>query len=161
MEEGQAQEMTTNNPDYMRQWRKNNPDKVKRNRQRYKNTDRYRQHAREYYADNREAKRVYAKAYRLAHKAQIKASKIKHLYGELDYNLIFEEQNGCCAICGRHQSQLSQSLCVDHDHKTGEIRGLLCSDCNLGLGCFQDSAVNLKYALSYTQRWKKGGKKKK
>ena len=54
------------------------------------------------------------------------------------FNLLFESQGGCCAICGRHQSEFKQSLCIDHCHITGTIRGLLCTDCNRGIGGLQD-----------------------
>ena len=63
------------------------------------------------------------------------------------YDELFDEQNGCCAICGLPES--NHRLCVDHDHKTGKIRGLLCHNCNKGLGHFFDSVENLEVAKSY------------
>lgn len=54
-----------------------------------------------------------------------------------DYNKMFSEQNGCCAMCGKHQSECKQSLHVDHDHQTGEVRGLLCFSCNGKLGWYE------------------------
>jgi len=51
-----------------------------------------------------------------------------------DYNRIFAEQDGCCAICGRHQSEFKRRLHVDHDHVSEKVRGLLCADCNFLLG---------------------------
>lgn len=51
-----------------------------------------------------------------------------------DYNRIFAEQNGVCAICGRHQFEFKRSLAVDHNRETGEVRGLLCFNCNIKLG---------------------------
>lgn len=74
----------------------------------------------------------------------------KHISLE-DYNRIFDAQNGCCAICGRHQSELDKRLSVDHDHETGEVRGLLCHGCNLGLGYFKDSPTRLSNASAYLQ----------
>ena len=50
------------------------------------------------------------------------------------YNEMFEAQGGRCAICDKHQSELKRSLCVDHCHETGAIRGLLCIKCNAGIG---------------------------
>ena len=47
-----------------------------------------------------------------------------------EYDLLYAKQNGYCAICGKHQSQLRTRLAVDHDHSTGKIRGLLCFSCN-------------------------------
>ena len=49
-----------------------------------------------------------------------------------------------CVICG-----LQEKLVVDHDHKTGEIRGLLCNHCNRGLGHFRDDPMLLEFAAQY------------
>lgn len=69
------------------------------------------------------------------------------------YNQMFVDQQGCCAICGIPKSDLSVKLFVDHDHQTGEIRGLLCKQCNFALGNVKDSVVVLKKAIIYlTQR---------
>lgn len=46
------------------------------------------------------------------------------------YDEMFDRQKGCCAICERHQDNFSKRLAVDHNHITGEIRGLLCNYCN-------------------------------
>lgn len=51
-----------------------------------------------------------------------------------DYDKMFVAQNGQCAICQKHQSELKHTLVVDHNHKTGKIRGLLCNRCNTLLG---------------------------
>jgi uncharacterized protein YlaI len=59
------------------------------------------------------------------------------------------KQKGCCAICGKHQTILNKTLNVDHCHKTGKIRGLLCTNCNHGLGKFYDNAEVLKVAINY------------
>lgn len=53
-----------------------------------------------------------------------------------------------CAICWERISKLS----VDHDHATGEVRGLLCSTCNSGLGMFKDSPRLLAAAIIYLDR---------
>ncbi len=56
-----------------------------------------------------------------------------------------------CAICGG--KPLSKRLLdIDHDHKTGKIRGLLCRKCNLGLGLFKDNETSLQTAISYLQK---------
>jgi hypothetical protein len=57
---------------------------------------------------------------------------MKYLYGlkVAEYNRLFSIQNGRCAICGKHQSELKRRLDVDHDHHTDEVRGLLCNCCN-------------------------------
>lgn len=46
------------------------------------------------------------------------------------YEVMLKEQNYRCAICNKHQSHFKRSLHVDHDHKSGKIRGLLCFRCN-------------------------------
>lgn len=55
-----------------------------------------------------------------------------------------------CEICGSEE-QTHKNLVVDHNHNTGEVRGLLCSSCNQGLGHFKDSPYVLKKALDYLQ----------
>lgn len=67
----------------------------------------------------------------------------------VNYNKMFESQSGKCAICSRHQSELSRTLAVDHCHETGRIRSLLCQQCNQGLGNFRDKIESLHGAISY------------
>jgi|DEB0MinimDraft_6_1074348.scaffolds.fasta_scaffold220759_1 hypothetical protein len=80
-----------------------------------------------------------------------KRNKIVKRYGISleDYNFMFERQNGCCAICNTHQSKLNRSLAVDHCHDSGKVRGLLCVNCNIGIGQFKDSVVFLNGAIAY------------
>lgn len=66
-----------------------------------------------------------------------------------DYENMFNEQEGKCAICKRHQSEFKKRLVVDHNHKTGKIRGLLCSPCNRMLGQVGDSFTILRNAIEY------------
>lgn len=66
-----------------------------------------------------------------------------------DYNQMFKEQNGCCAICLKHQSELKTKLNVDHNHLTGEIRKLLCNQCNQALGLVKENKDTLKRMLEY------------
>jgi len=68
-----------------------------------------------------------------------------------DYNKLFVKQNGCCAVCGRHQSEFNKRLTVDHNHLTKKIRGLLCEDCNLGIGRLKDSIEILQKAIQYLE----------
>lgn len=72
-----------------------------------------------------------------------------------EYNVIFDLQNGMCAICGLEldKDALGQErLMVDHDHDTDAIRGLLCRNCNIGLGHFSDDVVKLANAIAYLER---------
>lgn len=51
--------------------------------------------------------------------------------------IMFQAQEGCCAICEEHESNLKRKLAIDHCHETGLVRGLLCSQCNLRLKGFE------------------------
>lgn len=65
-----------------------------------------------------------------------------------DYLQLVKKQNGLCAICGNMPTGRFP-LVVDHDHRTGKVRKLLCTDCNLALGRFQDSVEVLGKAIDY------------
>ena len=54
-----------------------------------------------------------------------------------EYNKLLENQNNKCLICDRDINELAFNLCVDHDHKTGKIRGLICRKCNGALGWYE------------------------
>lgn len=66
-----------------------------------------------------------------------------------EYNFLKVLQGHCCLICGKHESQLKTSLVVDHDHQTEEIRGLLCSPCNVGIGNLEDNPELLRRGAEY------------
>lgn len=66
----------------------------------------------------------------------------------LGYNRRLSKQNGVCAICGEKPDK-DRNLAIDHCHKTKKIRGLLCLNCNLGLGNFKDNLDILASAVSY------------
>ena len=65
--------------------------------------------------------------------------------------MIEAHENGC-AICGYQFGQKVGDMKVDHDHTTGEVRGLLCDMCNRGLGFFRDNPANLHLAINYLAR---------
>jgi Recombination endonuclease VII len=68
------------------------------------------------------------------------------------YKIKLRCQKNRCAICGRPKPKL-----LDHDHKTNRVRGILCVQCNFGLGHFQDSIRVLKKAIRYLKKWRKHG----
>ena len=82
----------------------------------------------------------------------------KRTYGitEADYDAMYFEQEGCCAICGKHQTQDKRRFCVDHCHETGNVRALLCHNCNTALGKFQDNEDLLRRAADYIRSTKTG-----
>ena len=69
-----------------------------------------------------------------------------------DYAKLLVEQNNCCAICGVEATDVKRELSVDHNHETNKIRGLLCGNCNIGLGNFRDSTTLLSVAIEYLER---------
>ncbi len=74
-----------------------------------------------------------------------------------DYIRMAVVQENKCAICGQPETQERggkvKALAVDHDHKTGAVRGLLCSDCNTALGKFRDDQSVLTSAIAYLDRY--------
>jgi len=88
------------------------------------------------------------------------AALIKSRYGlaQKDFADMVDRQQGCCAICLTDLRLRAGSVCrdktvaVDHCHKTGQVRGLLCSMCNTGLGNFADSPARLTAAINYLHR---------
>lgn len=88
-------------------------------------------------------------------------SKLKRLYGITveDYNRMLVEQRGGCAICGstdaKHRKYTRAKVAafsVDHDHKTGNVRGLLCNHCNRAVGLINDNPNVAASMASYLSR---------
>jgi hypothetical protein len=77
--------------------------------------------------------------------------------GVAEYDAKSEEQNGVCAICSQPETAMRRDrilpLSVDHNHRTGAIRGLLCHSCNIGIGSLADSPDRLRSAASYLDKW--------
>src|ERR1700678_1494411 len=76
--------------------------------------------------------------YRKENRPKIKNSVLQNRYGIWleEYNIMFIDQKGCCAICSLPQSNFTRRFAVDHCHLTGKVRGLLCAKCNTALGQF-------------------------
>jgi hypothetical protein len=70
-----------------------------------------------------------------------------------DYLAMKAAQEGKCAICGEEDP--TRELSVDHDHKTGRVRNLLCNRCNFGIGYFRENPAILASAIEYLKRWGK------
>jgi hypothetical protein len=97
-----------------------------------------------------------------------KRSRVRYLrdtYGLTpeQYKDMIKEQDGVCAICGEPEwikvNGKVRRIPIDHCHKTGQVRGLLCSNCNTGLGAFKDNIDIMASAISYLQNatYKKTG----
>ena len=67
------------------------------------------------------------------------------------YEQLLHSQNGGCAICGRTEEPDGRRLAIDHCHTTGEVRGILCNNCNNGLGSFGDNIEGMNKAIDYLQ----------
>lgn len=107
-------------------------------------------------------KLAYKNKYRKAEGYQEKARDgyVRWKYGITweDVLSMYKSQDGKCAICNRDIRLDSGGVknhpdiyCIDHCHETGKVRGLLCHDCNRGLGLFRDSIPNLSKAVEYLE----------
>lgn len=70
------------------------------------------------------------------------------------YTEMFKNQNGRCSICEIPQEELTIALAVDHCHSTGNVRGLLCRNCNLMIGFAKDNKELLSSAIQYLEKYK-------
>ncbi len=93
-----------------------------------------------------ERARDITRRYQRKHREKVNASNRRCRYGLSveDYDHLVRSQRGRCLICGNETT-----LAVDHDHQTGYVRGLLCRQCNSGLGNFKDSPSLLIEAARY------------
>jgi hypothetical protein len=76
-----------------------------------------------------------------------------------EYKRMLDKQNGLCAICGSEGKGgrgITRKLVVDHCHETGTIRGLLCANCNTGIGLLKENKSTLAAAIHYIEESKNG-----
>jgi hypothetical protein len=95
-------------------------------------------------------------AERERHLRKQRSRALQRIYGiTLDeYDTLLERQSGRCAICGTTEpgrGQHPRSFSVDHNHRTGRVRGLLCHLCNTGIGALDDDPVRLRLAANYLE----------
>ena len=107
---------------------------------------------RAYYRAHKQEINERSRAYYHGHKQDIqpilRRGQLKRLYGlsPADYDALLAKQDGVCPICGKPSEE---TLCVDHCHATGTIRGLLCRKCNIALGCYEDDPATMITSLAY------------
>lgn len=104
---------------------------------------------REQYKDNPQKFRDISRANRKANPESITARRARMFRSRYnitleDFVALAEKQENKCAICGS-----VAPLTIDHCHKSGKVRGLLCGNCNRGIGCLKESIDNLKNAIKY------------
>jgi hypothetical protein len=153
--------LNANNRIYGKAHRKENKIYLKTYKETHGDAMRARRHA--YYIAHREGELAKHKAYYLAHAVQLKAyaisyraatrnqkriTSIEKKYGltEAAFRSMLLDQGGGCAVCQRIDWN-SKGPCVDHDHATGRVRGILCSNCNSAAGLLgEDPARAMKLA---------------
>ena len=94
---------------------------------------------------------------KLEHVKKLKiARKLRQRYGitAIQYDEMLKRQRYKCNICGKPHTE-DKRLSVDHDHKSNNVRGLLCGDCNRGIGMFKDNINNLYKAINYLKKYGK------
>jgi len=137
-------------------WVLNNKERVSKQRKEYRenNKEKLSIVKKEYTIKNKVYKSEYDKEYRAKNKDRVRNNLLLREYGiTLDeYNNLFEQQKGCCKICGKHQSVLNKVLAIDHCHVNKNVRGLLCISCNTGLGNFKDNVESLYAAIEYLNK---------
>lgn len=139
--------MAYKNPEDRKNWVSNNRDRVRANYQRW-------------VSNNPEKNKIMRDGINKRRKDKLgpygrKLSELKRVYGLSgeDYQNLVDRSMGRCAICGNFfEPERRSEPCIDHDHVTGEVRGLLCVYCNRGLGQFRDDPFILKNAIVYLQK---------
>jgi hypothetical protein len=81
----------------------------------------------------------------------VRANQAKKFNTTIEHLNNLFENNSVCQICKTIDSR--RALCIDHNHTTGEVRGLLCDNCNRALGFFKDSIDNLNNAVKYLKEY--------
>jgi hypothetical protein len=124
-------------PDYLRLWRQTKQSKEKRA-----------QYLKQWYEANKEYVSIESKKQRTNNPKRYR-ERVWQRHGIVefsyeDYLVLLKAQNNQCKICLNETS-----LDVDHDHRTGVVRGLLCKACNKALGFFQDDHGLLEKAIEY------------
>lgn len=147
MKRNRQAEWCRNNPERRRTIRRRSylkcKEKEKAQEARAANPERSRTACRKWYAENPEKAR-----------ALMRKGSLRRRYGltPTEYDEMSAAQGGACAICSGNRSARKCQLAVDHCHDTNVIRGLLCTNCNAGLGYFADSPKLLMAAIQYLAR---------
>jgi hypothetical protein len=113
---------------------------------------------RQWNSQNREKARANLKRCKARNPDSYESSRLKHYFGiTLDqYRAMMESQGGVCAVCKRPEDTLTargkvKKMAVDHCHKTGRVRGLLCQRCNNAIGYAREDAGIIRSILQYLE----------
>lgn len=109
-------------------------------------TEKIKSRERAYYLANRDKKLAYQKDWVAKNRDKTAVHKMKYNYGisKEEFDILVQEQGGKCKIC-----ETLGELHIDHDHRSGNIRGLLCGNCNRGIGMFKDNTTLMAKAIEY------------
>jgi Recombination endonuclease VII len=168
--------------EYQAVWRANNRDRIRANARRFwrkhkerlllqkRNDPKVKEYQRKYVQEHKEEHNARGRDWKRKNKDKVnalarqyyskhpqyfsakrRAQRLRTSYGlsVAEFDALVEKQNKCCAICEKEFERTPQ---VDHDHKTGKVRGLLCIKCNRALGLFADDSNVLKNAITYLEK---------
>ena len=154
-------------------WRTKNKIKLTKKKKIFyqKNKDKILAQKKDHYNKNREKVLEQCKKYREGNKKIMRKRKSKYYFNNKDkikdytlrkyydisledYKKILKKQNDRCAICERPSKYHKKDFFVDHNHKTGKVRGLLCTKCNFALGQFDEDIKILNNAIKYLRKYK-------
>lgn len=118
-----------------------------------KNIDHVKSKAKSNRSKNKDQYAARSMAWRKRNPDRVKSIGLKSTFGITleNYSQMLTDQHGVCAIC-KIPPEEGVWMCVDHDHQTGKIRGLLCHSCNKMLGFAKDKEDNLESAISYLRK---------
>lgn len=121
----------------------------------YKDPEKYREYQSEYRKKNRKKAKKSTELWRLTDNGRNKTLLRSYGITLQQYNEMLEKQGGVCAICLQPERMVHKGkvkrLCVDHDHKTGKVRGILCHRCNTTLGMYEDNPELMRNLITYLE----------
>jgi hypothetical protein len=143
---------------WRKKWEETNREHVQQYRKEYnlKHREEKRNDAIKRYYSNIELSRQKGRDAYYKRKNKVENTRLQRVYNITleQYNIILKNQNNKCAICDIPQSECIRRFDVDHNHHTKEIRGLLCPNCNKGIGLFGESIEILQNAIQYLGKTK-------
>lgn len=126
--------------------------RINRIKSRDRRKDHFKEYDKTYYLEHIEHKKEYGKNRpKRMYRDYARNYSLKKNYGiDIEiYNKMFLEQEGKCKLCHKHQEEFKKRFFVDHDHKTGKIRGLVCYKCNTFLGYVDNNPEIILNIINY------------
>jgi len=148
-----------NKSEYTKRYRQKHPERAKAYMKKYRE-----EHPEKFRAWKKKDREIHkdviserTQKWRQANPDKMNGQRLRQRYSlsKADYEKLVKAQNGICAICGKEPN--GHRLFIDHDHKTGNMRGLLCRNCNFALELFEDDSKRLLSAINYLRRREKEG----